>query len=160
MSEMKLKKYTNKDWECLYHGTDPYDTNDETCICGGDRKYFRWRSDSFMWRWPDKDKGEVMPEEKMTPKPGRLAVADWSGRFPEDTEDGILWVDETKPLRISAEEGDPFETLRRTAHVTEVGSWKEYYEIKSQGYTLSLTQTEYEFLKDKIGMKVELGRNL
>ena len=159
---MKLKKYTNKDWECLYHGTDPYETDNEDCINGGDRKYFRWRSDCFNWRWPDKDKGEVMPEDIMTPKPGRLAVADWSGTFPEDTEDGILWIDETKPLRISGHTlvDEPFERLYRSAHVTEVGSWKEYYEIKSQGYFLSLAQTEYEFLRDKIGMKVELGNNL
>ena len=31
-------------------------------------------------------------------KDGRIAVADESGEFPQDTDDGILWVDFTRPV--------------------------------------------------------------
>jgi hypothetical protein len=32
---------------------------------------------------------------------GRVAIADASGSTPERTEDGILWLDPTRPLRVS-----------------------------------------------------------
>ena len=37
------------------------------------------------------------------PQEGRIAVADQSGLFPEHTDDGVLWVDTTKPLAASDE---------------------------------------------------------
>lgn len=30
----------------------------------------------------------------------RLAIADCSGRFPEDTDDGVLWVDDREPMTV------------------------------------------------------------
>lgn len=34
---------------------------------------------------------------------GRVAVADQSGVYPEQTDDGILWVDADRPVRISTD---------------------------------------------------------
>lgn len=30
---------------------------------------------------------------------GRIAIADDSGRYPENTDDGVLWVNITRPIR-------------------------------------------------------------
>lgn len=32
-----------------------------------------------------------------------LAIADDSGRYPEDTDDGVLWVDENNPIGFCGE---------------------------------------------------------
>jgi len=36
---------------------------------------------------------------------GHIAVADDSGRTPDSTEDGVLWLDQTRPVCCSLESG-------------------------------------------------------
>ena len=31
----------------------------------------------------------------------RIAIADWSGEFPEDTDDGVLWLDDSRPIVVT-----------------------------------------------------------
>lgn len=31
---------------------------------------------------------------------GDIAIADWSGRYPEDTDDGTLWLDGSRPIKL------------------------------------------------------------
>lgn len=31
---------------------------------------------------------------------GRIAVADYSGHYPDETDDGVLWLDTTRPVSI------------------------------------------------------------
>jgi hypothetical protein len=31
---------------------------------------------------------------------GRIAIADWSGHFPHQTEDGVLWLDPSRAMRV------------------------------------------------------------
>lgn len=32
---------------------------------------------------------------------GRVAIADWSGDYPHQTDDGVLWLDNSRPMKIS-----------------------------------------------------------
>lgn len=32
---------------------------------------------------------------------GRIAAADYSGDYPDDTDDGVLWLDTSRPVSIS-----------------------------------------------------------
>lgn len=159
---MSLGKFTNHTWECIYHGVDPdtYEAEKLDIIGGGDRKYFRWTAEHINWNWPENPKD--MPEEIMIPKIGMLAVADWSGKYPEDTDDGILWIGVNEPLRLNAHQEDDsyFERLYRQAYVIQVASWRKHYKVVSKGHTLGLSKTEYDFLRDECGLKVELGNNL
>jgi hypothetical protein len=34
---------------------------------------------------------------------GRIALADWSGDTPDQTDDGVLWLDPKRPIRINLE---------------------------------------------------------
>lgn len=34
---------------------------------------------------------------------GRIALADWSGDTPDQTDDGVLWLDIKRPIRINLE---------------------------------------------------------
>ncbi len=36
---------------------------------------------------------------------GRIALADWSGDTPDQTDDGVLWIDNRRPIRINLEGG-------------------------------------------------------
>ena len=31
---------------------------------------------------------------------GRVAIADWSGDLPHQTDDGVLWLDHSRPMRV------------------------------------------------------------
>lgn len=35
---------------------------------------------------------------------GRIALADWSGDTPDQTEDGVLWLDPHRPIRVTVQE--------------------------------------------------------
>jgi len=35
---------------------------------------------------------------------GRIALADWSGDTPDQTDDGVLWLDPKRPIRITLED--------------------------------------------------------
>jgi hypothetical protein len=36
---------------------------------------------------------------------GRIALADWSGDTPDQTDDGVIWLDTKRPIRINLEDG-------------------------------------------------------
>lgn len=31
---------------------------------------------------------------------GRIAIADWSGHYPHETDDGVLWLDPGRPMSV------------------------------------------------------------
>lgn len=31
---------------------------------------------------------------------GRIAIADWSGHYPHQTDDGVLWLDPSRAMRV------------------------------------------------------------
>lgn len=50
-------------------------------------------------------------------QPDKWAIADNSGYYPEDTEDGVLWLDFTRPLRVAVEA----QVLKASIPVTKRG---------------------------------------
>lgn len=52
-------------------------------------------------RWPAYMKGHKL----FSAENGRIAIADWSGDNPEQTDDGVLWLDPSEPMRISLRRG-------------------------------------------------------
>jgi hypothetical protein len=55
-----------------------------------------------MWTDPSGERLEKGGHRVFTAEDGRLAIADNSGRLPETTEDGILWLPE-KEVHIEAD---------------------------------------------------------
>lgn len=54
---------------------------------------------------------------------GRIAVADASGATPELTDDGVLWLDRTRPIRLGGEESAHIPLLRDTGEKAGTGEY-------------------------------------
>lgn len=37
---------------------------------------------------------------------GRIAIADWSGDYPHQTDDGVLWLDPSRPMTVRFKAGE------------------------------------------------------
>ena len=58
-------------------------------------------------RWPR----EMQGHKFFLGKTGRIAIADWSGDTPEQTDDGVLWLDPSRPMRFYLRRGELLVTI-------------------------------------------------
>ena len=76
----------------------------------------------------------------------RYSIADWSGDYPDETDDGPLWVDLDEPLIVCSVLPDEV-TSARSSRYSRMILWDE-------GKSTILNKGTFRFLKEELKMDV------
>lgn len=60
-----------------------------------------------MYQWKTLRMPREMQGHKFFADPsGRIAIADWSGKYPHQTDDGVLWLDPSRAMTVWFRSGE------------------------------------------------------